>query len=544
MALSFARLWQLKGADVVDEFFQRARVAESLREKEHYAVVKIQSIFKRFKQRKRWADILYRVTEIQRIYRGHLARKFYADAKKALARSKELAKQNKQASLIQKLWRGYYSRKCVFDFRRRRLFIQNVEKKMVETREQLLLHEQRQREADAIDRASKHLERIERVAGRSHHLLGTRQIPGILDKVPDSEADLKSLIVSSARKAQGALDERDVTRQTTTRKGSARSLSGVRLAPLVRIPETKLRDNRELRAWIERTVGHNPRGIRVKPMRIHGDERLRTEKMAQGPFLPKFDLERKKSRPFRPTLRVETGFFDTANYKKDERRIEKMLRISDQVFATVKHPKHEPTNFNGDGPHTLIRYFRDVDKSKFIAKHDFKNIIAPISIFDDSAKTSVMSIITIRQATVEDLLSMQNCNLMNLPENYQMKYYIYHAVSWPQLSHVAVDGKGRIVGYVLAKMEEDQTDTPCGHITSLSVMRNYRRLGIAEKLMIQAQKAMVESFGAKLCSLHVRKSNRAALQLYKETLKFTEQEVEKKYYADGEDAKKMTKVLS
>ncbi len=52
----------------------------------------------------------------------------------------------------------------------------------------------------------------------------------------------------------------------------------------------------------------------------------------------------------------------------------------------------------------------------------------------------------------EDLLNMQNCNLLCLPENYQMKYYFYHALSWPQLSYVAEDDRGRIVGYVLAKM--------------------------------------------------------------------------------------------
>lgn len=33
-----------------------------------------------------------------------------------------------------------------------------------------------------------------------------------------------------------------------------------------------------------------------------------------------------------------------------------------------------------------------------------------------------------------------------------MKYYIYHMICWPQLSQVAVDAKGQIVGYVLAKM--------------------------------------------------------------------------------------------
>jgi N-alpha-acetyltransferase 10/11 len=108
----------------------------------------------------------------------------------------------------------------------------------------------------------------------------------------------------------------------------------------------------------------------------------------------------------------------------------------------------------------------------------------------------------IRPCSVDDLISMQNCNLLNLPENYQMKYYTYHALSWPQLSHVALVN-GKIVGYVLAKMyicitqvrfinpREEDASLPHGHITSLSVMRSYRRLGIAAKLMKEAQRAMV-----------------------------------------------------
>ena len=69
---------------------------------------------------------------------------------------------------------------------------------------------------------------------------------------------------------------------------------------------------------------------------------------------------------------------------------------------------------------------------------------------------------------------MQHANLNCLPENYQMKYYLYRThlaffslvsrpegancsraadiLTWPQLSYVAEDHKGRIVGYVLAKM--------------------------------------------------------------------------------------------
>jgi peptide alpha-N-acetyltransferase len=112
-----------------------------------------------------------------------------------------------------------------------------------------------------------------------------------------------------------------------------------------------------------------------------------------------------------------------------------------------------------------------------------------------------------------DLLpSIQTCNITNLPENYFLKYYLYHALTWPQLSFVAVmrprngyskhkggaagtagTGTGtadlsgqypKVVGYVLAKMEEEPTDgVQHGHITSLSVMRTHRRLGIAERLM-------------------------------------------------------------
>ncbi|KAL5341738.1 hypothetical protein BJX70DRAFT_357784 [Aspergillus crustosus] len=99
-----------------------------------------------------------------------------------------------------------------------------------------------------------------------------------------------------------------------------------------------------------------------------------------------------------------------------------------------------------------------------------------------------------------DLLpSIQTCNITNLPENYFLKYYLYHALTWPQLSFVAVvrpppgsspaDHKyPKVVGYVLAKMEEEPTDgVQHGHITSLSVMRTHRRLGIAERLMRMAR---------------------------------------------------------
>jgi ribosomal protein S18 acetylase RimI-like enzyme len=150
--------------------------------------------------------------------------------------------------------------------------------------------------------------------------------------------------------------------------------------------------------------------------------------------------------------------------------------------------------------------------------------------------------VCIRQATVDDLLAMQSCNLMCLPENYQMKYYFYHILSWPQLLYVAEDYNKKIVGYVLAKMEEESTECH-GHITSLAVLRTHRKLGLATKLMTAAQQAMQEVFGAEYVSLHVRKSNRAAFHLYTETLGYKINDIEAKYYADSEDAYDMRKTL-
>ena len=142
-----------------------------------------------------------------------------------------------------------------------------------------------------------------------------------------------------------------------------------------------------------------------------------------------------------------------------------------------------------------------------------------------------------------------------------MKYYFYHLLSWPQLLYVAEDFDGKIVGYVLAKMEEDDKQPKHGHITSLSVLRTHRKRGIATALMRRSQREMEDVFSAEFVSLHVRKSNRAAFHLCtyqyylfglymenhdshassyhlsdKETLQYEINDVEKGYYADGEDA--------
>eukprot|EP00590_Aulacoseira_subarctica_P011701 CAMPEP_0172423770 /NCGR_PEP_ID=MMETSP1064-20121228/17727_1 /TAXON_ID=202472 /ORGANISM="Aulacoseira subarctica , Strain CCAP 1002/5" /LENGTH=152 /DNA_ID=CAMNT_0013165303 /DNA_START=371 /DNA_END=829 /DNA_ORIENTATION=+ len=85
-------------------------------------------------------------------------------------------------------------------------------------------------------------------------------------------------------------------------------------------------------------------------------------------------------------------------------------------------------------------------------------------------------------------------------------------------------------------MEDEETQPPHGHITSVSVLRTHRKKKIATKLMKRSQLEMAQVFQAEYVSLHVRKSNRAAFHLYTHTLKYQVHDIEKGYYANGEDA--------
>lgn len=102
--------------------------------------------------------------------------------------------------------------------------------------------------------------------------------------------------------------------------------------------------------------------------------------------------------------------------------------------------------------------------------------------------------------------------------------------------------------YLFRDEEAAEGEPSHGHVTSISVLRSYRRLGIAKKLMLQSrglpssfqtslltnpflskEEAMASVYKVDFVSLHVRKSNRAALSLYRDALGFTVKDIEKKY---------------
>ncbi|AFZ81009.1 N-acetyltransferase, putative [Theileria equi strain WA] len=93
--------------------------------------------------------------------------------------------------------------------------------------------------------------------------------------------------------------------------------------------------------------------------------------------------------------------------------------------------------------------------------------------------------IYVRRCSIYDLVSLSDCNLVNVIENYQMKYYFYHLLSWPHLTNIATNNRGRVCGYSMSKLEEEKQKA--GHVTAVGVLRSFRNLGIATKVISQTR---------------------------------------------------------
>ena len=92
---------------------------------------------------------------------------------------------------------------------------------------------------------------------------------------------------------------------------------------------------------------------------------------------------------------------------------------------------------------------------------------------------------------------------------------------------VALDGE-RVAGYVGSQTVMDETD-----MMNVAVSPNYRRQGIAEKLILSLITALKEK-GSHSLSLEVRASNSPAIGLY-EKLNFQQVGLRKNYYRNPKE---------
>ncbi len=69
-----------------------------------------------------------------------------------------------------------------------------------------------------------------------------------------------------------------------------------------------------------------------------------------------------------------------------------------------------------------------------------------------------------------------------------------------------------IAGFIIAQVEVEE-NTEFGHIITINVAPNYRRKGIATKLLIEIENLLKQK-GITQCRLEVREDNKPAIKLY------------------------------
>jgi len=141
--------------------------------------------------------------------------------------------------------------------------------------------------------------------------------------------------------------------------------------------------------------------------------------------------------------------------------------------------------------------------------------------------------ITFRMASVADASSMSELNSKNLPENYPLYYWIYQLL-FSNNSFLAFNGNC-LVGYIFSFSTNQEQTIPTATICSLVVDPEFRKLGIASKLLDLAKNSYTVPI--KLI-LHVNTKNKNAIKLYKKK-GYQISKLVPKYYNINEDGYQM-----
>merc|ERR1719203_1909798 len=141
----------------------------------------------------------------------------------------------------------------------------------------------------------------------------------------------------------------------------------------------------------------------------------------------------------------------------------------------------------------------------------------------------------------DDLFHFNSVNLDTWTETFNMGFYFHYLTQWPECCAVVEGNDGSIAGYIIGKVEGRGEDWH-GHVSAISVAPEYRRTGIANRLMEYLEEISESVHDCYFVDLFVRPSNTAALEFYK-SLGYVVYRTVTGYYSGEEDAYDMRRPL-
>lgn len=134
----------------------------------------------------------------------------------------------------------------------------------------------------------------------------------------------------------------------------------------------------------------------------------------------------------------------------------------------------------------------------------------------------------IRKFTPNDLKRVHEIENMSFDQSYGID--VFQGLYEMGVGFLVAELDGYVIGYVIFWIKYENQ----GHIISIAVDKNYRRLGAGSKLLVKAI-AILSLLKLDVVYLEVRKSNTEALEFYKQ-FNFKMDRIVPGYYETGEDA--------
>lgn len=176
-----AHFFQLQDrlAEVTGQFFLRTQDANDNLSKEMDAVIKCQCLYRACKVRERWHSVINSTLLIQRVSRGYLARGRTRELRLRGLRGKNRVFFEHCASVIQKYFRGWWSRRHLHNYYGRKAYLATVQMRGEWTCEYLQKDYAVKLNQAKVDEEADMRHEFNNLAGELHHLVSTKTIPGV-----------------------------------------------------------------------------------------------------------------------------------------------------------------------------------------------------------------------------------------------------------------------------------------------------------------------------------------------------------------------------
>ena len=142
--------------------------------------------------------------------------------------------------------------------------------------------------------------------------------------------------------------------------------------------------------------------------------------------------------------------------------------------------------------------------------------------------------LSVRPPQLGDARALAEAELVCFSDPWPPQFFVTEILADGRFNRLLVDAGGTMVAYLFCAWQYLDL-----HVLKVATLPQYRRTGLARRLMTLAEDHAAEMAGESL-TLEVRQSNSDAIAMY-EVLEYEHVGSRPSYYQDGEDAVVMTK---